>query len=351
MPPRLAIFRADASLAIGTGHMIRCRTLARALADGGWATILATRAVPDALVDTWPGRAASIVRLPADGSLDAEPELIRSRVGPGAALVVGDDYGLTSAWFEGMRRDQPGAVLLAIDDLATETWPVDLVVNQNLGVEPHSYEELVPAGARVLIGPRFALLRPEFAELRRGGRARDGRIDRILVFMSGADRPDVTGRAAAALLSLDLPFDLVVGGAYERLSALRAMVAGEARASLHVNTESMAQLMDAADLAIGAPSSASWERCALGLPTVLITLADNQVELGRELDRTGAGLALGRHASVSTADIADAVRSLAADPGRVAAMSRAAAEVTDGLGTERVLQEIDTLVSGRMAGP
>lgn len=351
MPARLAVFRADASPAIGTGHVIRSRTLAQALAARGWATMLATHAVPDALVDTWPGGAASIVRLPADAAFDAEPALITSSVGHGAALVVGDHYGLAGAWFEDIRRDQPGAVLLAIDDLAIGTWPVDVVLNQNLGVEPDSYAGLVSAGARILLGPRFSLVRPEFAALRERGRARDGQVDRLLVFMSGADRADVTRRAATALASQDRPFDVVVGGAYEHLPALRDLLAGTPRSTLHVNTDSMAELMDRADLAVGAPSSASWERCALGLPTVLITLADNQVEVGRELDRIGAGLALGRHASVTAPDIADAVQSLSADPERVAAMSRAAAQVTDGRGTQRVLHEIESLVSGRMPGP
>jgi UDP-2,4-diacetamido-2,4,6-trideoxy-beta-L-altropyranose hydrolase len=351
VPTRLAVFRADASPDIGTGHVIRSRTLAQALAARGWATMLAARAVPDALVETWPGGAAAVVRLPAGASFDAEPALITSSVGRGAALVVGDHYGLAGAWFEDMRRSQPGAVLLAIDDLATGRWPVDIVLNQNLGVEPDSYAGLVAAGARVLLGPRFALVRPAFAALRERGRARDGQVHRLLVFMSGADRADITRRAATALAALDRPFDVVVGGAYEHLPAPRDLLAGTPRATLHVNTDSMAELMDRADLAVGAPSSASWERCALGLPTVLITLADNQVEVGRELDRIGAGLALGWHASVTAQDIAGAIGSLSADPARVAAMSRAAARVTDGLGTERVLHEIDSLVSGRMPGP
>jgi len=106
--------------------------------------------------------------------------------------------------------------------------------------------------------------------------------------------------------------------------------------------------MDAADLAVGAASSASWERCALGLPAVLITLADNQVAAERLLVDAGAAQAIGWHTTVTSNDIERAVRTLSADPARVAAMSVAAATVTDGAGTERVVEEIEAMVTGRL---
>ena len=110
----------------------------------------------------------------------------------------------------------------------------------------------------------------------------------------------------------------------------------------------MADLMDEADLAIGAASSASWERCTLGLPALLVTLADNQVAAERLLVEAGAAVSIGWHHAVSAADIERAVRRLRADPVRVAAMSVAAAGVTDGRGTERVVAEIESMVATRM---
>jgi spore coat polysaccharide biosynthesis predicted glycosyltransferase SpsG len=107
----------------------------------------------------------------------------------------------------------------------------------------------------------------------------------------------------------------------------------------------MAELMDEADLAIGAASSASWERCTLGLPALLVTLADNQVVAERLLVEAGAAESIGWHDAVTAADIERAVRSLRTDPARVAAMSSAAANVTDGRGTERVVAEIEAMVA------
>jgi UDP-2,4-diacetamido-2,4,6-trideoxy-beta-L-altropyranose hydrolase len=346
---RLAIFRADASSDIGTGHVFRCRTLAQALAPLGWTTILAAREVPDSLRDRWPGGGA-VIRLTRLAPPSAELKLIAERVGGRATLIVGDGYGLDAAWFDAARRNLPGAILMAIDDLADRALPVDIMLNQNLGVERETYAERVPPGARVLIGPRYALVRSEFAILRERPRVRDGHVGRLLVFMSGADKSDVTRHATEALAALNVPCDVVVGASYGHLTELRELIQRMPHATLHVNTDVIADLMDRADLAIGAPSSASWERCTLGLPTVMVTLAANQVAVGRELDRLGAGISLGWHADVTESDIEAAVRALVSDPVRVAAMSRRAARVTDGRGTSRVLAEIEAVVTGTMHG-
>jgi len=347
--PRV-ILRADASASVGTGHVVRSRTLAEGLLARGWRAMLVTRDLPQGLVDTLADTAIELVRLPADGSRGSEPAEIAARIEDDAALVVGDDYDVDAAWFEGIRRRVPTAALMAIDDLADRRLPVDLVLNQNLGASSAAYAGLVPVDARVLAGPMYALLRPEFARLRARRRARDGRVERILVFMSGADDADVTARAVVALGGLGEPrraVDVVVGAAYPHLPGLREIVDRTPGTHLHVNTEAMAELMDAADLAVGAASSASWERCALGLPAVLITLDDNQVASERLLVEAGAVQAIGWHMAVTSADIGRAVRALCDDPERVAAMSTAAAAVTDGAGTARVVEAIEAVVARR----
>lgn len=348
MTAPLAIFRADASARIGTGHVIRSRTLAQALAERGWSTVLAAREIPDALAGSWPGGDAALVRLPGEGPLELDPARIAERLGPGASLVVGDRYGLDARWVDATRRATPDAIVLTIDDLADRPIPADLLLNQNLGTTDETYARLLPPGTTVLAGPMYALVRPEFAALRARGRVRDGRVERLLVFMSGSDRTNVTARAVDALKGLGRPFDVVVGTSYDDLDGLRSSVAAAHDATLHVNTDEIAQLMARADLAVGAPSSASWERCAVGLPTVLVALADNQVPVGAGLDRAGAGVRLGWHDSVTAADIRTAVEELIADPQRLAAMSRAAAAVTDGRGTERVVAEVEARRSGKM---
>ena len=350
MIDRRVVLRADASEAIGTGHVVRCQTLAAALVARGWQATVATRTLPEALADGLAEAGISVLRLGPDTSLEDEPAEITDRLGLTLALVVGDHYGLGRSWFEQVRQDQPRAVLMAIDDLADRPLPVDMVLNQNLGANAADYAVLVPAGARVLAGPPYALLRPEFADLRSRRRSRAGHIERILIFMSGADAADVTARAVVAIGRLGCPADVVVGAAYPNLAGLGEMVARQPATELHVNTGQMATLMDRADLAIGAASSASWERCTLGLPAVLVTLADNQVTAERLLVEAGAAQAIGWHTAIDAADIERVVRALIGDPGRVAAMSEAAARVTDGLGTERVVAAIEAEIDAKLAG-
>jgi UDP-2,4-diacetamido-2,4,6-trideoxy-beta-L-altropyranose hydrolase len=342
---RHVVIRADASATVGTGHVVRCQTLATALIARGWRATFATRALPDALADGLAEGGIGIVALAGESQMAGEPKEIADAIGRDATLVVADHYGVTAAWFDEVRRREPGAIVMAIDDLADRPLPVDMVLNQNLGASEDAYSGLVAPDARVLAGASYALLRPEFARLR--GRDRDGRVERILVFMSGGDAEDVTARAAVAIGRVGLGADMVVGGAYPHLAALRATVAEQSTTQLHVNTGAMASLMDRADLAIGAPSAASWERCTLGLPAILVTMADNQVPAERHLVEAGAAVAIGPSASVSAIDIEVAIRTLSADPSRVAAMSAAAARVTDGEGTDRVVAEIQAIVARR----
>jgi spore coat polysaccharide biosynthesis predicted glycosyltransferase SpsG len=162
--------------------------------------------------------------------------------------------------------------------------------------------------------------------------------------MSGADRSNMTRAAAAAAVAAGIPADVVVGAAYPFETDLRRWMQHQPLLKLHVNVPWMAKLMAKADLAIGAPSSASWERCTLGLPTVLVTLADNQREAAKLLADAGAAVALGWHETVSTADMQSALSELTAHPERVRAMSEASARITDGRGTVRVADELDRLV-------
>jgi UDP-2,4-diacetamido-2,4,6-trideoxy-beta-L-altropyranose hydrolase len=341
---RHAVIRADASVALGMGHLVRSRTLAEGLMGRGWRTTIVTRDLVDDLAAGLDAAGIDIVRLPSGSSIESEPEAIAGRVGPDVALVVSDHYGLGGAWHRAMRRRIPGAAFMAIDDLADRWLPVDLVLNQNLGATAGAYATLTPASTRILAGAAFALLRPEFGELRARGRLRDGRVDRIIVFFSGSDGPDVTGRAVDGLAGLGLPIDVVVGATYPHLATLQAAVARELAVTIFVNTDDMASLMARADLALGAASSASWERCSLGLPALLVTMADNQVDAERRLVEAGAALAIGWHTSVTATDIERAVRAVCADPERVKAMSAAAARITDGRGTERIIAEIEAIV-------
>jgi UDP-2,4-diacetamido-2,4,6-trideoxy-beta-L-altropyranose hydrolase len=234
---------------------------------------------------------------------------------------------------------------MVIDDLANRPLDADLVLNQNLGEHAIDYAAFVAGDTALLIGPSFALLRPQFAAARhRFGRVRTS-VRRLLVFMGGSDAPDVTSFVANALRDVGLPVDIVTGGQYPHGRHLDATVADRKNFAVHRNVADMTPLMLRADLAIGAPGSASWERCCLGLPTVMLTVADNQIRAGAALEAVGAAVNLGWHAEVDTTRLVLAIRQ-ASDHDRIVAMSIAASAVTDGEGTKRVADAIEAVTTG-----
>jgi UDP-2,4-diacetamido-2,4,6-trideoxy-beta-L-altropyranose hydrolase len=324
---------------------MRCLTLGSILVERGWSVGLVGRA-PDGLAGAMAAAGVTPHPLPDDIPLEAEPAWLGAQgLLGGVDVVVADGYGIGAAWQSAVAGG--GRLIAAIDDLASAPMAVDLLLNQNLGASEERYRGLLPDGAVVLAGPRYALLRPAFAAERAAGIERDGIIRRILVFLSGADEDDVTSRAAAAVVETGIPADIVVGSAYPFLDQLAGWVSGHSGLTLHHNTPDMPRLMAAADLAIGAPSSASWERCTLGLPSILVVLAENQAEIGTLLDRAGAARTLGWHDSVSTTDMTTAITALATHAPRLRVMGRIAASIADGAGAARVADALDALVDDR----
>lgn len=341
--PRVLV-RADASAAIGTGHVTRCLALADELATRGWDVRFASRKLPAALDAELRRRAGCLIEIPAAVAIEQEPAYLVSRPETQSlAATIVDHYGIHADWHRAA-RPWSGA-LVAIDDLAITALDVDLIVNQNLGESPNSYVGLVPESCLRLVGPRYALLRRQFRAARGSAPRVRTHVERVLVFLSGADGGDATSIAAQAMARTGIPTDVVVGPAYPHFDPLAEWSATQPTISLHRDVADMATLMDRADLSIGAPSSASWERCCLGLPTILVTLADNQVRAGAAIAAAGAGVALGWYSEVTAETLAAGILDIAESPKRLAAMSRAAANVTDGRGAERVAEGLERLVA------
>jgi UDP-2,4-diacetamido-2,4,6-trideoxy-beta-L-altropyranose hydrolase len=335
------VIRADASQEIGTGHVVRTLTLGRELIARGWRLTLATRRLPDALRALAGSAGIAVHDVPDDVLIAVEPGYLAQHL-PATDVVLTDNYQIAGPWHQ-LAREWV-AWVAAIDDLAVAPQHVDLLLNQNLGASPERYAALVPEGCRLLLGPGFALVDPAFARARLARAPRDGTIRRLFVFMSGADPANTTQVAASAAASLGRPVDVVVGAAYPHQAALLAWALTVPHVTIHVNTPRVAELMAAADLAIGAPSSASWERCTVGLPAILLTLADNQVEVGQRLDRSGAAISLGWHHDVGAAQLNVVLRELDADPARLVRMGEVAAAMTDGEGVGRVADALTDLV-------
>jgi UDP-2,4-diacetamido-2,4,6-trideoxy-beta-L-altropyranose hydrolase len=338
--PRRVLFRVDASESIGTGHVVRCLALSPELARRGIDPWFASRRVAGDPADQIEASGYPVVRLEGPASTElAEisghvPRDIRRR--PFAALVM-DHYGLGAEWLNEARH--LATRRLVIDDLADRSLPCELLVNPNLGVAPGDYASLVAPATRLLLGIRFVLLRPSFRTTRAAGRRPAGVVRNVLVTMGGSDPSDATTTAVTAVRSA-LPtarIEVVLGALYPG-EPVRGPGIHVHRA---IGDEAMAQLMMDADIAIGAGGTTSWERCALGLPTVILRLAPNQDAIARRLDAAGAAVDAGPVEQLDTAALSGLIRQLADDRSRRQAMSDRAWELVDGRGVERVAHHLD----------
>lgn len=356
------VFRVDANAQIGSGHLVRCATLAGALRAQGAETLFLCRGLPEAW-QAWlagqalPWRDLGPARAPHQPSTGDPPHAAWLATGwaqdaeDGAAVLEGaqadwlvvDHYALDARWERAMRTC--ARRLLAIDDLADRDHAVDALLDLNLHEHAASrYAGRVPASTRLLLGPRHALLRPAFAEARRGLRPRPDEVRRVLVFFGGFDARNTTGAVLSALDAMRqdgvggiFAVDAVIGAAHPAREALQAFCAARHGWACHVQTERMAELMAAADLAIGAGGGATWERCALGLPAIAVAQANNQVAQVATAARAGV-LCAPQLRDESAAAWRVPIEALWLDPLRRARLADAAHALVDGQGAVRVAQ-------------
>lgn len=287
LSPRVA-FRADASHSIGTGHVMRCLTLAEELRDRGAEILFICRDQPGHLMDFIEKQGYGVKSLPLAPENDAALT-IAALAGQKPDWLVVDHYGLDAAW-ETVLRPQ-AARIMVIDDLADRPHDCDLLLEQNfrLGGE-HRYDDLVPAACRQLSGPKYALLRREFALARENLAGRDGGVRRILVSFGGSDPQNYTGLALDALdasSARSLAVDVIAGAVNPHQAELAARCAGRPQTRFFPQVGNMAEMLGAADLAIGAGGTTNWERAALALPSIVIGIADNQRRIIADLAEAG----------------------------------------------------------------
>jgi UDP-2,4-diacetamido-2,4,6-trideoxy-beta-L-altropyranose hydrolase len=349
-------FRADASIDIGNGHVMRCLALAEALQAHGARCCFVCRPHPGHLLAHIEARGHSVL------ALEQTPPMRPTGVGhaswlgaeqlddaheTAAALarlavdwLVVDHYAVDTSW-ERCVRAALDCRVLAIDDLADRPHDCDVLLDQNLGKTLGDYADLVEPACLRLIGPRHALLRPQFAQWRAESLARRAHpaLRHVLVAMGGVDKDNATTIALNALSACrwgsGMRISVVMGPHAPWLDAVRECAARmPVRTDVLTNVDNMAELMTAADLAIGAAGSSSWERCALGLPAIVVAQADNQIAIARALEAAGASIAtrVDELPAVIARDLAD-LSSPAMDLER---MSHAARGVTDGLGASIV---------------
>jgi UDP-2,4-diacetamido-2,4,6-trideoxy-beta-L-altropyranose hydrolase len=342
---RIAI-RADASVEIGTGHVMRCLTLADALHSQGAEIVFVCREQEGDLCGLIASREFDVLRLPRlpigdalGWQLDAEQTAqALAEKWPCADWLVVDHYRLDARW-ESLLRSNTRKIM-AIDDLADRPHDCDLLLDQNCQTNAeHRYDRLLPDSCRKLLGSSYAMLRKEFADARCKLRGRDDAVRRILVFFGGSDPTNETGKALRALDlvgHLNWRVDVVVGASNPNRHGIEQWCRERLNTIFHCQIPYIATLMAEADLALGAGGSTTWERCCLGLPAIVIAVADNQVNVAQATAEAGCISFLGKSADVSPENLAEAVRRLAENEEELHAIATRGMALVDGYGVERV---------------
>lgn len=359
------VFRADASLQIGTGHVMRCLTLADALAAKGAKCQFICRAHAGNLIGLIRGKGYVVHELPTVPRADAVAlhptasanDLAHSHwLGATQAqdaeacasilaaqrpdwLIV-DHYALDTRWERALAPHC--RKLMVIDDLADRSHACELLLDQTFGREAADYQQLVPDACQLLCGSAYALLRPEFAALRPYSLQRRAQpaLRELLITMGGVDKDNATGQVLQALRLCPLPADcritVVMGATAPWLEEIRTNASDLPWPTrVLVGVSDMAQLMADSDLAIGAAGATSWERCCLGLPTAMVVLANNQRHAARLLEQVRAVRILDLAPNFQD-DLIELIGYINDNNNYLRQLCECSSQVSDGKGSERV---------------
>lgn len=341
------LIRADASPTIGSGHIARCLTLARVLRKQGSHVAFACRrlpghrldvlqeegfetfALPERYAEEDPQQAIESM-LPWQADIDALDVLLDGH--EGFDWIIADHYGLDHHWQTAARRW--ASRIAAVDDLATRRYSVDLLLNQNLSGLSEHYAPLLPDGCRTLLGPRFAMLREEFMcpaiEIKPKAR-------RVLVNFGGFDAAMQTHHAMLALADFpELEVDFVAGADNPAWAQMQALAETRPNWRLHSFVSDFHQRMTEADLFVGAGGGTSWERAALGLPTICIAVSNNQYANGEVMAAAGAHVFLGAREQVSVEQLRQAIGLVVDNVYLRQSLAERSRQLVDGRGALRV---------------
>jgi UDP-2,4-diacetamido-2,4,6-trideoxy-beta-L-altropyranose hydrolase len=320
------VFRVDASLQIGSGHLMRCLTLAGQLKkernaeslfisrnlEGNLNYLIMQQGyrlyvLPSADVDTtlkgygkW---------LTVKQTVDAEQtQKVLQKMN--VEYLIVDSYAIDETWEKFIHPYVNN--IMVIDDLANRKHDCDILLDQNYYIDMKTrYDGLVSSDCKMLLGPQYVLLRKEFYEVKKNLRVRDGNIKNILVFFGGSDVTNETMKALEAIELLDrkdIKVNVVVGASNNNKGSIESFCIKKENMQFYCQVNNMAELMNEADLAIGAGGTTIWERCFLGLPAIVIAIAKNQIQICEDCKEKGYIEYLSVYEKVKAVDICQAIK-------------------------------------------
>tara|TARA_S200000501_G_C20860044_1_gene759338 strand:- start:158 stop:1228 length:1071 start_codon:yes stop_codon:yes gene_type:complete len=350
--------RADASYEMGSGHVVRSLVLADTITAQGCRVVFVCRLLDGHLISTIRDRGFEVVVLGGDSAStnsatstdwlgvsqqeDAK-NTIENLKGRLIDILFVDHYSLDTEW-ETLIRPHVGSIAV-IDDLANRDHNCDFLIDQNFRNDNLScYKALVPENCKTLLGLRYAILSSEYLDYRNKISSRDGVINRALVYFGGTDWQNMTLLALKTLSKPKFSFlevDVVVGSNYPFFSDLEKLIDKRPKTKLHQQLPSLAKLMSIADIAIGAGGTSLWERMSMGLPALVVSLAENQVRSCEALQKENLINYLGSYKDLSNDLLSKNLRDMIHSPKDNYKLSSRISEHVDGYGANRIVQAME----------
>jgi len=371
------LIRADASREIGFGHIMRCLALARALQKMDIQCVFIVRNILDSLKHLITSQGHTFILLPKDNTTTQISEKGKHAAWLGASeredaetvvsalsqtvqrlgqpsLIICDHYGIGQIW-ETLIADSFSAPILVIDDLSNRFHQCQILLDATFGKTSKDYKALVPSDCQLLVGSEYALLRPEFFKLRKATLSRrdnnfsDNKpVELIVISMGGTDNDNASLQILKALEALPPPqvfnIEILIGKDCAHLSTLNKYAAQSSlNVVVHAGVDCVADFYGRADLCIGAAGSSTWERCSLGLPTINITIAENQETISQNLSRRGFVANGGNIQSISPKKFATNLLSpVITSNTKRKSLSEMSRKICDGQGISRVILALNS---------
>ncbi|OGT32151.1 MAG: UDP-2,4-diacetamido-2,4,6-trideoxy-beta-L-altropyranose hydrolase [Gammaproteobacteria bacterium RIFCSPHIGHO2_12_FULL_35_23] len=356
----IAVFRVDASVLIGTGHLMRCLTLAKALKVEKVESYFICRDLPGNLIPYLEAEGFKVYKLPYSVSdqgvqitenpyeqwlgecyqkeIEQAAEVLKSfsRID----ILIIDHYAIEKKW-ELMARVYAKKILV-IDDIANRLHDCDFLLDQNLSNPLQDrYRKLAPKNCCLLLGSQYALLRAEFLTTRLKTIKQFGELKHIFLFMGGSDLDNMTSMVLTALLELNFTgeVEVVIGSQNKAKEEIKAVCQKHSNFHFYCQVNNLAELMSQADLAICASGTTTWERCCIGLPGLVITTAENQEHIAEKLQQLGIDFYVGKSKEITINRFIKKLNFAFSNKDEVKRMSKVMMNLVDGNGAKRVIEK------------